>query len=149
MGLYAVVKGEEVDGIAIADAPLEMDGGIWIEVTDMNPIPGPTWKYVNGVFTAPVLPPPSTPIPEPIPQITRSAMIKRFTNEEYIGILAAKKTDVAVEAWYDSFISSDMVVLNSQNTIDGMNFLVSKNLLTQARADEILTPPAAPNEIPA
>lgn len=80
--------------------------------------------------------------------ITKLSMISRFTNAEYVGILSATKTDVTVQAWYDAFYAATNVNLQDQRTIDGVNFLVTKNLLTQARADEILTTPAASNEIP-
>jgi len=91
--------------------------------------------------------PSSPPLPTWI--ITKLSMISRFTNAEYVGILSAKKTDVTVEAWYDAFYAASQVNLKDQRTIDGVNFLVSKNLLTQVRADEILTTPAAQNEVPA
>ena len=142
MGYYAVIKGEEVDGIAIADAPLETDGQ-WVDVTDMNPRPQPGWKYVNGQFEEPVIPSPRVNW-----IITKLAMISRFTNAEYVGILSATKTDVTVQAWYDAFYAASQIDLKDQRTIDGVNFLVTKNLLTQARADEILTTPAAQNEVP-
>lgn len=90
-------------------------------------------------------------VPDPPPPqiwtITKLAMISRFTNEEYIGILTAKKTDVVVEAWYDNFSASTQINLKEQRWIDSINSLVSKNLLTQERADTILTTPAQPNEI--
>lgn len=81
--------------------------------------------------------------------ITKLAMISRFTNNEYINIVTATKTDPAVQAWYDMFQVTNTVNLKDKRCIDGVNFLVSKNLLTQTRADEILTTPAQPNEIPA
>ena len=90
----------------------------------------------------PVSTPPTTWI------ITKLAMITRFTNPEYVGIVSAKKTDVTVEAWYDAFYAAANVNLQDQRCIDGVNFLVSKNLLTQARATEILTTPAKYDEIP-
>lgn len=94
------------------------------------------WRYVEDP------PPPPTWI------ITKLSMISRFTNAEYIGILSAKKTDVTVEAWYDAFYAASQVNLQDKRCRDGLNFLVSKNLLTQARATEILTTPAADSEIP-
>lgn len=82
------------------------------------------------------------------PIITKLAMISRFTNEEYVGILVAKKTDVGVEAWYDAFYAATNVNLQDPRTINGIEFLVSKNLLTQERATQILTDPVQPNERP-
>jgi len=79
MGLYAIIKGEEVDGIAIADAPLDTDG-VWIEITDMTPQPGPTWKYVDGVFTPPPAPPaPVMPAEPPPPPKTEEQKIADAT----------------------------------------------------------------------
>jgi hypothetical protein len=82
------------------------------------------------------------------PIITKLAMIARFTRQEYVGIVAAKKTDVEVEAWYDTFYAATNVNLQNLMTIDGVNLLVSKNLLTPERANEILTAPVQFNERP-
>lgn len=45
-------------------------------------------------------------------------------------------------------IAVGTIDLENQRTKDGVANLVSKNLLTQARADEILTAPVQPNERP-
>ena len=82
------------------------------------------------------------------PIITKLAMIARFTRQEYVGIVSAKKTDVEVEAWYDTFYAANNINLESEMTVQGMNFLVSKNLLTQDRANQILTAPVETNERP-
>jgi hypothetical protein len=139
MSLYAVVKGEVVDGIAIADAPLETDGK-WILIDGMEPQPATQWTYKDGVFSPP---PPPPPLPN---TITKVAFRFRFTDAEYAAILGAVKTDVEVQAWYDTFNMVSSVDLDNQRTKDGVANLVSKNLLTQARADEILTAPVQPNE---
>lgn len=86
------------------------------------------------------------PPPPPVFIITKLAMISRFTNAEYVGVVAATKTDAAVQAWYDTFQAASKVDLKDQRCIDGVNFLVSKNLLTADRANLILTTPALPNE---
>lgn len=90
--------------------------------------------------------------PPPSPEtwiITKVAMISRFTPQEYVGIVSATKTDVEVQAWYDLFQAASKVDLQDERTVAGINALVPKNLITQARADTILTTPAQPNEIPA
>jgi len=141
MGLYAVIKGNIVDGIAIADAPLETDGA-WICIDGVVPKPGPNWIYNGSTFFPP-------PPPPPLPNIiTKLAMIDRFTEAEYEGVLTAAKTDVQVQGWLDRFNVSNQINLDDSRTINGINLLVSKNLLTQARADEILTAPVQPNERP-
>lgn len=88
------------------------------------------------------------PSPPPTWVITKVATISRFTPQEYVGIVGATKTDVEVQAWYDLFQAATRVDLKDQRTIAGIESLVPKNLLTQARANEILTTPAQPNEMP-
>ena len=75
-------------------------------------------------------------------------MITRFTDAEFTGVLAASKTDVEVEGWYARFSAATVINLEDQRTIDGINLLVSKNLLTPARATQILTDPVQPAERP-
>ena len=86
--------------------------------------------------------------PPPPPVITKLAMIDRFTEAEYEGVLTTAKSDVQVQGWLDRFAAANQVNLDDSRTINGINLLVSKNLLTQARADEILTAPVQPNERP-
>lgn len=136
---FAIVKGTLVDGIALAEAPLDT-GDLWVDLTDVVPEPGPTWTYENGVFS----PPPPTPLLPNV--ITKVAFRFRFTDAEYAGILAAAKTDVEVQAWYDTFNMVATIDLDNQRTKDGVANLVSKNLLTQDRATEILTAPVRPGE---
>lgn len=90
--------------------------------------------------------------PEPSPAlpniITKVAFRFRLTDAEYVGILSAAKTDMEVAAWVETFNMVSSIDLDNQHTKYGVANLVSKNLLTQARADEILTAPVQPNERP-
>lgn len=89
------------------------------------------------------------PVPPEPRIITKVAMLtKRLTTAEFVGILTAAKTDPAIEAWKYVFDAATQVDLDSQNTKDGMSLLVAKGLLTQARADAILTAPVQPDERP-
>jgi hypothetical protein len=144
MSLYAIIKGGVVDGIAIADAPLEVDGE-WICVDGVDPMPGPFWTYENGVFAHPVDPPAPPPISRPN-IISKVAFRFRMTDAEYVGVINAAKTDVEVAAWVETFNMVSRINLDDQRTKDGVAKLVSKDLLTQARADEILTAPVQPGE---
>jgi hypothetical protein len=144
MSLYAVIKGGVVDGIAIADAALETDGH-WVCVDGMEPMPGPGWLYEDEKFVQPVLPEPEPP-PAPKPIISKVAFRFRMTDAEYVGVINAAKTDVEVAAWVETFNMVSRINLDDQRTKDGVAKLVSKNLLTQARADEILTAPVQPGE---
>jgi len=137
---YAIIKGDVVDNVVLADEPLNVEG-LWIDVTSMSPQPSPGWGYVNGQF----IPVDNTPIPPHV--ITKPAFRFRFTDSEYVGILSAAKTDVTIEGWVETFNMLSLVDLTNQRTIDGMNNLVSAGLLTAARANEILTAPVQPDEI--
>ena len=79
--------------------------------------------------------------------ITRLAMIDRFSDAEYSNVLTAAKTDVEVQAWLDRLYASNKIDLMEPRTISGINALVSKGLLIQARADAILADPVQPEEI--
>lgn len=84
--------------------------------------------------------------PDPPPIITKLAMIDRFSDAEYIGILSAAKNDVEVQAWLDRFNVSKNINLEDSRTKSGLDLLVSKSLLIQARADFILNDPVQNNE---
>ena len=81
-------------------------------------------------------PKPVPPTPGLPPVITKLAMITRFTDSEYVGILAAAKTDVEVQAWLDRFYAANSINLEDQRTVDGINLLVGKNLLEGPVDDE-------------
>jgi hypothetical protein len=141
MGRYAIIKSNIVDGIAIADGPLETNG-TWICVDNVVPQPGPRWSYDGENFAPP-------PPPPPLPNIiTKLAMIDRFTEAEYEGVLTAAKTDVQVQGWLDRFAAANQINLDNDRTISGIDLLVSKDLLTEERGQEILTNPVQPNERP-
>jgi hypothetical protein len=89
------------------------------------------------------------PAPHTPPIITKVAFRFRLTDNEYVDILSAAKNDIEVFAWVETFNMVNTIELNNQRTIDGIQNLVSKNLLTQERADEILTDPVQDNEKPA
>lgn len=137
---YAIIKGEIVDGIALSDSPLETDG-VWVDITGVSPEPGPNWTHKDGMFSPPVVTPISLPN-----IITKVAFRFRFTDAEYAGIITVARTDAEVQVWYDTFNMVSSVDLDNQRTKDGVANLVSKNLLTQDRATEILTAPVQPNE---
>jgi hypothetical protein len=80
--------------------------------------------------------------------ITKIAMITRFLDAEYTGILSAAKTDVEVQGWLDRFYAAGAIDLGDTRTIDGINMMVSKGLLVPARATEILTAPVRQDEKP-
>lgn len=78
--------------------------------------------------------------------ITKPALLDRMTEIEFSGILAAAKTDTDVEAWKTRFDVATSIDLDNDRTKAGFAMLVTKTLLSQERATEILTNPVQPNE---
>lgn len=74
MALYAVIKGDVVDGIAVRDdSPCSKHN--WIPVDGLDPQPGPGWTYKDGVFSPPVF----IPISELPPEKTEEEKIADAT----------------------------------------------------------------------
>ena len=140
MKRWALVENELVANVVEQDDQPEIKG-VWIKIPDG--IAGPGWKYIDGEFVNPNPPLPPLPLPNVISKV---AFRFRMTDAEYVGILTAAKTDIEVAAWVETFNMVSRINLDDQRTKDGVAKLVSKNLLTQARADEILTAPVQPGE---
>jgi len=92
----------------------------------------------------------TVPQPQPVLQnvITRLALLDRLTDTEFSAILAAAKTDTDVETWKTRFDVASNIDLDNPRTKAGFDMLVTKTLLTQDRATEILTNSVQPTERP-
>lgn len=133
MGLYAVIKGDLVDGIAISNSPLNIDGE-WICVDGMEPRPGPGYKYIDGVFF-----PPDPIQTEFFPRIISKEEFRLLlTDSEYLNILQYSKTDVEVEAWVSTFNMLTKVNLDDERTKSWLEMLNLKGLISDSRKEEIL-----------
>jgi hypothetical protein len=136
MNRYALIINNIVDIVVEQDSTPTLPG-TWVDVTGTNV--GPSYTYDGNTFTPPV--------EKPEPRvITKVAFRFRLTDAEYVGILSAAKTDIEVAAWVETFNMSTTIDLDNQRTIDGVQNQVGKNLLTHARADEILNAPVQPGE---
>lgn len=62
-----------------------------------------------------------------------------FTKDEWKAIKAASKMNDDVEYWMDKLRVVQSVDVTDKGTIEGVNQMVSAGLLTQARADDILS----------
>lgn len=102
-----------------------------------------TRAWINGalVETDPLV----TPDPEPRPQtvITAREFRERFTRAERGAItLAASKAlaadDPTLQVFLDDLTAAQVVELDHPDLLAGMSLLVTLDLLTQARATEIL-----------
>jgi hypothetical protein len=88
------------------------------------------------------------PVPYVSPIISKLAFRFRLTDPEYVGILAAAKTDVEVAAWVETFNMVAQVNLDDPRTASGLEMMVAKSLLTEERKTEILTAPVQDSERP-
>jgi hypothetical protein len=138
MKRWALIEGGVVANVVEQDSEPTI-GGVWVPVGGMAVGPGDTY---DGTFF-------SRPVAVESRVITKVSMLtRRLTQAEFVGILTAAKTDVAIEAWKYVFDAASTIDLDGQNTKDGMALLVGKKLLTQARADAILNDPVQPEERP-
>jgi hypothetical protein len=80
--------------------------------------------------------------------ITKTAMLTRFTDDEFVGVLVEARTDAEVEAWYAKFNAATTIDLDDSRTKAGITMLYIKSLLSEERATAILTMPVQPNERP-
>ena len=105
-------------------------------------------KHYPGNYRL-VGPEPAPPPPPPLPPIiTKLAFRFRLTDAEYVGILAAAKTDVEVMAWVETFNMVSQINLDDPRTVSGLEMMVTKSLLTEERKTEILTAPVQDSERP-
>ena len=75
----------------------------------------------------------------PKTQFTPLEFMERFTEQEQLDLSGAALTDPQVKLFYDKMLAAKDIQLNDQRTQQGMALLVNKSLLSQVRADEILT----------
>lgn len=80
--------------------------------------------------------------------ISKLAFINRLTTQEFVDIVSASKTDVEVEVWKIKFDVSTQFNLQDSKFKEDLNFLVSKNLLTEMRVHDILMAPVQDSERP-
>jgi hypothetical protein len=80
--------------------------------------------------------------------ITKTAMLTRFTDDEFVGVLVEARTDAEVEAWYAKFNAATTIDLDDSRTKTGVTMLYIKSLLSEERATAILSDPVQPNERP-
>lgn len=143
--LQAVIKNGKVENIIVADA--RPDG---IDVTATDPRPGVGWSYDGTTFTAP-----PAPVYVPQPQITlqRAILLARMTATEiHAWIRAVKRAEAtntptaadrnALYAWYRWDAMGNDVDLTGDD-MQGLKSVWVALGMTQARADEILTPVVA------
>jgi hypothetical protein len=139
--LCALIKDNLVDSIVTVNsdddyAALARQYSNVIDVTDANPAPAVGWAFVgNGLVPGPG----QSAVLEK--KITKLALRNRMTFTELCTLTAAAHSVVQVEALMGNLSVATFIDLNRADTIAGIQMLVSLNLLTQARVDQILNAP--------
>ena len=98
----------------------------WVDITEKHV--GPGYKYNDGIF----LPPDPPPV-----ILNRLEYINKLENS-YPIIISTSKTDVEVEVWLEKFRLTETFNMSESTTISDVQFLVTKNLITQDKANEII-----------
>lgn len=97
------------------------------------------WTYEDGEWKEPKLPkPPEPPEPHYETRIGKAEFLMLFTGEERVAIRAERNNDPIVSDFFSVLEISEFIDVKEDTTINGVNYLVSKNLLTPQRAAVIL-----------
>lgn len=92
-------------------------------------------------------PPIVNPEPEPtapVRRLSKLQFVNRFTDAEFVGILAAAKVSPEIEAWYAKFqmatpeMDGTSIDLDDPRTVAGINAFEAVGLIGVGRAAEIL-----------
>lgn len=62
----------------------------------------------------------------------------RFTDDEFLAVLAAIKVKPKAEAWMERLKLRGEAVITNERFMKGMDFLLNQEILTQQRYDKIL-----------
>lgn len=105
-------------------------GRTWVEVGDYPPMRS-TYNPATQSFAPPPAP------PDYGARVSTREFFLRFTRIERTTIRTAATTDNAVADWLDIVKSENTVLLRHPDTLDGLQLLVTKTLLSAARRDAI------------
>ena len=84
-------------------------------------------------------PEPADPVPEPVKVVSALEFFERFTEEEQLAIVTATMSNPAVKLWYDKLIAANEVNFSDPRLEAGLNNLVTAELITEDRKQEILS----------
>ena len=100
---------------------------------------GQNWTYEDGKWKEPKLPePPKPPELHYETKIGKAEFLMLFTSEERVAIRAERNSDPIVSDFFSVLEISEFIDVKEDTAINGVNYLVSKNLLTPQRAAAIL-----------
>lgn len=130
MKRWALIKNNFIDTVVVQEerpTVFTECGAFWVEIAGLHV--GPGYKYIDGEF--------SPPDPPPV-IINRLEYINKLGNS-YSTIVTASKTDVEVEIWLEKFRLTDFFDMSNSVVVSDVQFLVTKNLITQNKANTIIS----------
>lgn len=136
MSRYAIIVENVVKNVVVWDGETTWDvPSLWSLVQlQVNETCAPSWTYNENATPRFIAPPPT-----PVQQVwTAYQFLLRFTAEERAAFRAAALTDANVADFQQLAQAAQEVISNDPMTVAGMNYLVSVNLLTEQRKNEIL-----------
>jgi len=135
MKRFAIIENGAVTNIVVAEE--SMDAG-WIQNPPASVSVG--WNYGGGKFVAPDKKSPTSV------KITKLAFRNRFTFSEKVLIETAAEGDATVRVLLKDQEAATFIDLARLDTQQGVQLLVSKNLITAERSDAILSISIQPEE---
>lgn len=105
-----------------------------IEIENLNPQPKIGWSFDGRELI-----PPHGEVTQTSMTITKLAYRQRFTTQELVAIYVAKESNPVLNVLLDNLSTATFIDLSRSDTYSGTMYLVQQNLLTLARAQEILT----------
>ena len=97
-----------------------------------------SWLSDNTTAIAAFVAPPQLP-PVTKTHFSSKTFFERYTEAEQDAVITASMTSVPIKKAYDKMWGSDFVDVTSQETIDGVDALISVGLLDASRKSDILS----------
>jgi hypothetical protein len=117
----------------VANVELWQDGAtLPPDAIECGPEVGKGWTYAGGTFSAP---------PKPIEAVVLTPLefLSRLTPQELGTIAALAQSDLTVEVWKMTMLAAGEIRSDDERTVQGLAFAVSKGILTQERAAEVMS----------
>lgn len=97
--------------------------------------------------------PPTQEAPEPAAEqpswlITSYALQLRFDQAERLAIRNAAQTDLVINDWLTLVQAAQHIDLQHADTVAGIHYLAAHQHITEQHAEQILSTPAQPAELP-
>jgi hypothetical protein len=124
-----ICNGVVVTAVTQSELPPDDESGFWIVKPDI--FSGPDWLYENGVLRR----------PDSIAWflLKGPAFVARFTRAEWEAIQQTASNDADVADCL-TYMSSEKISVVSRQTLDAMQTLIAKALITSDRVGELTSP---------